>query len=179
MKERKFFLQLNTNVPRVASMELSVSDGLNEAKATMTLSVRLVTEEMLLSSVTVRLEEMTLEAFLSGTLLGYFVDGLAAVVPCPRDLVYVIGVAQDSGGVLNVSFAARRPELGADLYYTPQFLRERVYLNRGVLARLATVKVLPFDDNLCLHEPCLNYEEVIVFSRNTAEYMCSTRTLNF
>ena len=66
--------QLNTNVPRVASMDVSVTDGINEAKATMTLSVRLITDKMLFNSITVRLDEMTVEAFLS-PLLDYFVDG--------------------------------------------------------------------------------------------------------
>ncbi|VEN47080.1 unnamed protein product, partial [Callosobruchus maculatus] len=46
--------QLNTNVPRQASMEISVSDGVNEAKAVMQLQVRLVTDEMLFNSITVR-----------------------------------------------------------------------------------------------------------------------------
>jgi cadherin EGF LAG seven-pass G-type receptor 1 len=43
--------------------------------------------------------------------------------------------------ILNVSFSARRPDLNGDEFYSPQFLQERVYLNRAILARLSTVQV--------------------------------------
>ncbi|XP_043283002.1 protocadherin-like wing polarity protein stan isoform X2 [Venturia canescens] len=156
--------QLNTNVPRVATMEVSVTDGVNEAKATMTLSIRLITDKMLFNSITVRLDDMTVEAFLS-PLLGYFLDGLAAIIPCPRENIFIFSIQEDTdvnGKILNVSFSAKRVEPGnTDEFYTPQFLQERVYLNRGILARLAVVTVLPFDDNLCVREPCLNFEECL------------------
>ncbi|XP_058065887.1 protocadherin-like wing polarity protein stan [Anopheles bellator] len=155
--------QLNTNVPRYATMEVSVTDGINEAKALMQLTVRLITEDMLFNSVTVRLDEMTEEAFLS-PLLSFFLDGLAAIVPCPRENIFLFSVQEDvdvSGKVLNVSFSARRPDVAAEEYYPSQYLQERIYLNRAILARLATVRVLPFDDNLCVREPCLNYEQCL------------------
>ncbi|CAH2107056.1 unnamed protein product [Euphydryas editha] len=161
--------QLNTNVPKLATMEISVTDGVNEVKAVMQLLVRLITEEMLFNSITVRLNDMTAEQFLS-PLLGFFIDGLAAIIPCPKENIYVFSVQDDTdvtGNILNVSFSARRPEaevgIGEDTsqYYSPTHLRERVYLHRATLARLATVQVLPFDDNICVHEPCLNYEECL------------------
>lgn len=104
--------QLNTNVPKVATMEVSVTgkkiifpilfilyikfkrvivDGVNDVKAIMQLSVRLITEEMLLNSITVRLNQMTKEAFLS-PLLGFFVDGLAAIIPCPKENIFVFSI---------------------------------------------------------------------------------------
>uniref|UniRef100_A0A2A4J5X8 Protocadherin-like wing polarity protein stan n=1 Tax=Heliothis virescens TaxID=7102 RepID=A0A2A4J5X8_HELVI len=161
--------QLNTNVPKLATMEISVTDGVNEVKAMMQLSVRLITEEMLFNSITVRLNDMTAEQFLS-PLLGFFIDGLAAIIPCPKENIYIFSVQDDTdvtGNILNVSFSARRPdaEVGvagdSSQYYSPTHLRERVYLHRATLARLATVQVLPFDDNICVHEPCLNYEECL------------------
>ncbi|XP_016844332.1 protocadherin-like wing polarity protein stan isoform X2 [Nasonia vitripennis] len=175
--------QLNTNVPRVATMDISVTDGINEAKATMTLSVRLVTDKMLLNSITVRLDEMTVEAFLS-PLLGYFLDGLAAIIPCPRDNIFLFSVQEDTdvhNKILNVSFSAKRAEPGSsDEFYSTQFLQERVYLNRGILARLANVKVLPFDDNLCVTEPCLNFEEcVTVLKFGNASGFASSSTVLF
>ncbi|XP_015521680.1 protocadherin-like wing polarity protein stan isoform X1 [Neodiprion lecontei] len=175
--------QLNTNVPRVATMEVSVTDGVNEAKATMTLSVRLITDTMLFNSITVRLDEMTVEAFLS-PLLGYFLDGLAAIIPCPRENIYLFNVQEDTdvrGKILNVSFSARKAEPGStDEFYSPQFLQERVYLNRGILARLATVTVLPFDDNLCVREPCLNFEDcVTVLKFGNASGFASSDTVLF
>lgn len=175
--------QLNTNVPRIATMDVSVTDGINEAKATMTLSVRLITEKMLFNSITVRLDEMTVEAFLS-PLLGYFLDGLAAIIPCPRDNIFMFSIQEDTdvhSKILNVSFSAKRVEPGHnDEFYSTQFLQERVYLNRGILARLANVKVLPFDDNLCVSEPCLNYEECItVLKFGNASGFASSSTVLF
>lgn len=155
--------QLNTNVPKYAVMEVSVTDGINEAKAIMTLMVRLITEDMLFNSVTVRLDEMTEEAFLS-PLLNFFLDGLAAIIPCPKENIYLFSIQDDTdinSRVLNVSFSARRSDVSHEEFYTSQYLQERVYLNRAILARLATVQVLPFDDNLCVREPCLNYEECL------------------
>lgn len=155
--------QLNTNVPKYATMEVSVTDGINEAKAVMQLSVRLITEDMLYNSVTVRLDEMTEEAFLS-PLLNFFLDGLAAIIPCPKENIFLFSIQDDTdvtSRILNVSFSARRPDTSAEEFYSPQYLQERVYLNRAILARLATVQVLPFDDNLCVREPCLNFEQCI------------------
>lgn len=115
-------------------------DGVNEVKATMTLIVRLVTDEMLFNSVTVRLADMTKEAFLS-PLLEFFISGLAAIIPCPKENIYVFSVQDDTdvdGRVLNVSFSAKQPD---GVFYSSQFLQERVYLNRGILTRLSTVQV--------------------------------------
>ncbi|PSN41253.1 Protocadherin-like wing polarity protein stan [Blattella germanica] len=174
--------QLNTNVPKVASMEVSVTDGVNEVKAMMHLTVRLVTEEMLFNSITVRLDEMTEEAFLS-PLLTFFIEGLAAIIPCPKDNIFVFSIQDDTdvnAKILNVSFSARRPDLNGEEFYSPQFLQERVYLNRAILARLSTVQVLPFDDNLCVREPCLNYEECLtVLKFGNASGFISSDTVLF
>ncbi|XP_054089368.1 protocadherin-like wing polarity protein stan isoform X2 [Zeugodacus cucurbitae] len=173
--------QLNTNVPKFATMEVSVSDGINEAKAIMQLSVRLITEDMLFNSVTVRLNEMTEEAFLS-PLLNFFLDGLAAIIPCPKENIFVFSIQDDTDvttRILNVSFSAKRPDVSHEEFYTPQYLQERVYLNRAILARLATVEVLPFDDNLCVREPCLNFEECLTVLKfgNASEFIHSDTVL--
>ncbi|KAG6465826.1 hypothetical protein O3G_MSEX015419, partial [Manduca sexta] len=69
--------------------------------------------------------------------------------------------------LVHYSIKAKRPEAEVGVagdpspFYSPTHLRERVYLHRATLARLATVQVLPFDDNVCVHEPCLNYEECL------------------
>ncbi|XP_055533079.1 protocadherin-like wing polarity protein stan isoform X2 [Wyeomyia smithii] len=174
--------QLNTNVPKFAAMEVSVTDGINEAKAIMQLIVRLVTEDMLFNSVTVRLDEMTEGAFLS-PLLNFFLDGLAAIIPCPKENIYLFSIQDDTdvnSRILNVSFSARRPDVSFEEYYSPQYLQERVYLNRAILARLATVQVLPFDDNLCVREPCLNYEQCLtVLKFGNASGFISSETVLF
>lgn len=57
----------------------------------MQLSVRLISEEMLNHSITIRLNQMTKEAFLS-PLLGFFMDGLAAIIPCPKENIFVFSI---------------------------------------------------------------------------------------
>lgn len=64
---------------------------MNEVAATMQLMVRLVTDELLFSSVTVRLNDMTQEAFLS-PLLSYFIYGLSVIIPCLKENIYVFSV---------------------------------------------------------------------------------------
>lgn len=66
-------------------------DGVNEVKAMMQLLVRLITEEILFNSITVRLNDMTAEQFLS-PLLAFFIDGLAAIIPCPKENIYIFSV---------------------------------------------------------------------------------------
>jgi len=66
----------------------------------MTLNVRLITEEMLFNSVTVRLEDMTEEAFLS-PLMSFFVEGLAAIIPCPRDNIFLFSVQVSNKNIKN------------------------------------------------------------------------------
>jgi cadherin EGF LAG seven-pass G-type receptor 1 len=66
-------------------------DGVNEVKALMQLTVRLVTEELLFNSITVRLDDMTEEAFLS-PLLTFFIEGLAAIIPCPKENIFVFSI---------------------------------------------------------------------------------------
>lgn len=173
--------QLNTNVPKIASMDVSVTDGVNDVKAVMQLTVRLITEDMLFNSITVRLNYMTKEAFLS-PLLGFFIDGLAAIIPCPKENIFLFSIQDDTdvnAKILNVSFSARRPDVSREEYYSPQFLQERVYLNRAILARLSTVQVLPFDDNLCVREPCLNYEECLTVLKfgNASDFIHSDTVL--
>ena len=58
----------------------------------MQLSVLLVTDAMLFNSVTLRLGDMDQESFLSQPLYNYFVDGLAAIIPCPKENVFVFNI---------------------------------------------------------------------------------------
>ena len=119
------------------------SDGINEVKSELQLSVLLVTEAMLFNSVTVRLNNMDQESFLS-PLYNYFIDGLATVLNCPKENIYIFNIQDDheaTGRVLNVSFSAKRPDLPVEVFYTQQFLQERVYLQRNLLTKLTTLQV--------------------------------------
>ena len=146
----------------------------------MKLTVRMITEKMLFNSITVRLNHMTKEAFLS-SLLNYFLDGLSAIIPCSRDDIFLFGIENDiindnyKRNVLNVSLSVRRPDISLNEFYTSQYLQEKVYLNRAILARLASVQVLPFDDNLCVREPCLNFEQCLTVLKfgNATDFIAS------
>ena len=123
---------------------LCVLDGINEVKATCRLFVRLVTEEMLNNSITVRLDAMDQRTFLSG-LYDLLIVGLASIIPTPVHNVYIVNVQDDTDvpdQILNVSISVRRTtENRKDVFFTPQFLREQVYLHRMLLRKLATVQV--------------------------------------
>lgn len=58
----------------------------------MQLSVLLVTDAMLFNSVTLRLGNMDEESFLSQPLYNSFVEGLAAIIPCPKENVFVFNI---------------------------------------------------------------------------------------
>ncbi len=120
------------------------SDGINEVKATCRLFVRLVTEDMLFNSITIRLNDISQEAFLS-PLYHRFVSAIASIIPTTEDNVYIINVQDDTDvaeRILNISFSVRHSmHNNMDVFYPQQFLRERVYLQRTLLAKLSTLEV--------------------------------------
>ncbi|KAI8745631.1 protocadherin wing polarity protein stan, partial [Biomphalaria glabrata] len=179
--------RLNSDVPRTGVFQMSVSDGVSEVKATCRLWVRLVTLDMLHSAVTIRLNKMTQTAFLS-PLLKFFVDGLASILGTDESNIFVINIEDDtdvSAQILNVSVSVRKGIDTAqgqtvDLFHTPEYIREVIYLHRSLLANLSTSQVLPFDDNLCLVEPCTNFEicRSLVNSGEARQFI-SSRTVLF
>ena len=110
------------------------------------LYVRLVSDDMLASSVTIRLDNIDRQAFLS-PLYHLFVSAVAGVVPATADSVFVIGVLDDAEvvgrRVLNVTLAVRRlvDRHGRDVFHSARFLREKIYLQRQLLAKLSTLEV--------------------------------------
>ena len=152
--------KLNTNVPIHAKMGVSVSDGLNEVRAVLGLDVLLVTKEMMQHSVTLRLNNLTQDAFLS-PLFSFFVDALAAVLPTPRESIHLFSIKSDDevkADILNVTFSISRPGAQDEIYLQPDYIQHKIYLNMDTLVRLSTIEILPFDDNICIREPCLNFE---------------------
>jgi len=123
-----------------------LSDGVNEVTAVCRLYVRLVTDDMLANSVTVRIDDINRDAFLS-PLYHLFVSAVAAVVPSTEDSIFVVSVLDDTEvvgrHVLNVTLAVRRlvDRAGHDVFYPARFLREKVYLQRQLLAKLSTLEV--------------------------------------
>uniref|UniRef100_A0AAY4D3X6 Cadherin EGF LAG seven-pass G-type receptor 1 n=1 Tax=Denticeps clupeoides TaxID=299321 RepID=A0AAY4D3X6_9TELE len=165
--ELKLSGALDNNRPLEATMKMSVSDGLHRVMALCTLRVTIITDDMLTNSITVRLENMSQERFLS-PLLSLFMDGVAAVLATSRSGVFVFNVQNDTdvhGAILNVTFSALLPPAAGSptggRYFPSEDLQERIYLNRTMLRRISSQRVLPFDDNICLREPCENYMKCV------------------
>ncbi|NWJ09241.1 CELR2 protein, partial [Crypturellus undulatus] len=152
---------LDNNRPLEAVMKVSVSDGVHTATAQCTLRVTVITDEMLSNSITLRLADMSQERFLS-PLLSLFLEGVAAVLAAPRHRVVLFNIQTDTdvgaARILNVSLSVLRPAAAHGArFFSSEELQERLYLNRSLLAAISAQRVLPFDDNVCLREPCENY----------------------
>ncbi|XP_047431474.1 cadherin EGF LAG seven-pass G-type receptor 1 isoform X4 [Mugil cephalus] len=148
-----------------APMTISVSDGIHRVVALCTLRVTIITDDMLTNSITVRLENMSQERFLS-PLLSLFLEGVAAVLSTKREAVFVFNIQNDTdvqGSILNVTFSALQPggTAGKGTFFPSEDLQEQIYLNRTLLRLISSQEVLPFDDNICLREPCENYMKCV------------------
>ncbi|XP_056129029.1 cadherin EGF LAG seven-pass G-type receptor 2 [Lampris incognitus] len=176
---------LDNNRPLEASMRISVSDGIHSVSAQCLLQVTIITDEMLSNSITLRLANTSQEHFLS-LLLAQFLDGVARVLSATREDVVVFNIQDDtdvSARILNVSLSVAVPIAGEGHrhgalrragdrvgrgagsggaeFFGSEELQERLYLNRSLLARISSQEVLPFDDNICLREPCENYMKCV------------------
>ncbi|XP_041837378.1 cadherin EGF LAG seven-pass G-type receptor 2 isoform X2 [Melanotaenia boesemani] len=173
---------LDNNRPLEASMRISVSDGVHSVSAQCLLQVTIITDEMLSNSITLRLANTSQEHFLS-LLLSQFLDGVARVLSASPEDVVIFNIQDDtdvSARILNVSLSVAVPvfgeghqrsgglgeeRLGRGLetgeFFGSEELQERLYLNRSLLAQISSQEVLPFDDNICLREPCENYMKCV------------------
>uniref|UniRef100_A0A7N8YA50 Cadherin EGF LAG seven-pass G-type receptor 1a n=1 Tax=Mastacembelus armatus TaxID=205130 RepID=A0A7N8YA50_9TELE len=156
---------LDNDRPLEAPMTISVSDGIHRVVAICTLRVTIITDDMLTNSITVRLENMSQERFLS-PLLSLFLEGVATVLSTKREAVFVFNIQNDTdvqGSILNVTFSALQPGgvPGKGTFFPSEELQEQIYLNRTLLRLISSQEVLPFDDNICLREPCENYMKCV------------------
>uniref|UniRef100_A0A3Q2DJZ9 Cadherin EGF LAG seven-pass G-type receptor 2 n=1 Tax=Cyprinodon variegatus TaxID=28743 RepID=A0A3Q2DJZ9_CYPVA len=155
---------LDNNRPLEASMRISVSDGIHSVSAQCLLQVTIITDEMLSNSITLRLANTSQEHFLS-LLLSQFLDGVARVLSAAPEDVVIFNIQDDtdvSARILNVSLSVAVP-VGVESgeFFGSEELQERLYLNRSLLAQISSQEVLPFDDNICLREPCENYMKCV------------------
>uniref|UniRef100_A0A8C6HNE7 Cadherin, EGF LAG seven-pass G-type receptor 1 n=1 Tax=Mus spicilegus TaxID=10103 RepID=A0A8C6HNE7_MUSSI len=172
---------LDNNRPLEALMEVSVSDGIHSVTALCTLRVTIITDDMLTNSITVRLENMSQEKFLS-PLLSLFVEGVATVLSTTKDDIFVFNIQNDtdvSSNILNVTFSALLPGGTRGRFFPSEDLQEQIYLNRTLLTTISAQRVLPFDDNICLREPCENYMKCVSVLRfdSSAPFISSTTVL--
>nr|XP_014351913.1 PREDICTED: cadherin EGF LAG seven-pass G-type receptor 2 [Latimeria chalumnae] len=154
---------LDNNRPLEATMRVSVSDGIHSVTAQCTLQVTIITDEMLTNSITLRLENMSQEKFLS-PLLSLFVEGVAAVLSATKEDIVIFNIQNDtdvSANILNVSLSVLLPGGAQNQFFSSEDLQEQIYLNRTLLTAISTQRVLPFDDNICLREPCENYMKCV------------------
>ena len=113
--------------------------------AVCTLRVAIITDDMLTNSITVRLENMSQERFLS-RLLTLFLEGVAAVLSTNRDAVFVFNIQNDTdvhGSILNVTFSALQPggAPGGGRYFPSEDLQEHIYLNRTLPRHISSQQV--------------------------------------
>uniref|UniRef100_A0A8V1AD04 Cadherin EGF LAG seven-pass G-type receptor 3 n=1 Tax=Gallus gallus TaxID=9031 RepID=A0A8V1AD04_CHICK len=177
--ELRLSRKLDNNRPLVASMLVTVTDGIHSVTAQCVLRVIIITEDMLANSITVRLENMWQERFLS-PLLATFLEGVATVLATPKEDVFIFNIQNDTdvgGTVLNVSFSALAPRGGH--YFSSEELQEQLYMKRMALTGASMLEVLPFDDNVCLREPCQNYMKCISVLKfdSSAPFIASPSTL--
>ncbi|XP_069062320.1 cadherin EGF LAG seven-pass G-type receptor 3 [Pleurodeles waltl] len=161
--ELRLSRKLDNNRPLVASMLVTVTDGIHSVTAQCVLRVIIITEDMLLNSITVRLENMSQERFLS-PLLTSFLEGVATVLATPKEDVFIFNIQNDTdvgGAILNVSFSALVPTGVRGQFFSSEDLQEQLYMKRMALTSVSMLEVLPFDDNVCLREPCENYMKCI------------------
>ncbi|XP_030680780.1 cadherin EGF LAG seven-pass G-type receptor 2 isoform X2 [Nomascus leucogenys] len=182
--ELKLSRALDNNRPLEAIMSVLVSDGVHSVTAQCALRVTIITDEMLTHSITLRLEDMSPERFLS-PLLGLFIQAVAATLATPPDHVVVFNVQRDTdapgGHILNVSLSVGQPPGpgGGPPFLPSEDLQERLYLNRSLLTAISAQRVLPFDDNICLREPCENYMRCVSVLRfdSSAPFIASSSVL--
>ncbi|XP_044535216.1 cadherin EGF LAG seven-pass G-type receptor 1 [Gracilinanus agilis] len=163
------------------SFRVQERHGLHSVTALCTLRVTIITDDMLTNSITVRLENMSQEKFLS-PLLSLFVEGLAAVLSTSTDGIFVFNIQNDtdvSANILNVTFSALLPGGVRGRFFPSEALQEQIYLNRTLLRLISAQRVLPFDDNICLREPCENYMKCVSVLRfdSSAPFISSTTVL--
>ncbi|XP_067133004.1 protocadherin-like wing polarity protein stan isoform X2 [Centruroides vittatus] len=141
-----------------AKFEIGVFDGVNEVTATCRLYIRQISDQMLKNSVTLRLKEVNEKIFLS-SVYELFIEGIASTVPCSKENVVVFNIKDDTevkNRILNVTFAVKARDKE---YHERKKLESIIYLRRNFLSQLFRKEVLPFEDDLCVHEPCISYEE--------------------
>ncbi|XP_018429359.1 PREDICTED: cadherin EGF LAG seven-pass G-type receptor 3-like [Nanorana parkeri] len=161
--ELRLSRKLDNNRPLMASMLVTVSDGIHSVTAQCVLRVLIITEDMLSNSITVRLENMSQERFLS-PLLTSFLEGVSTVLATPKEDIFIFNIQNDTdveGSILNVSFSALVPQGDRSQFFSSEDLQEQLYMKRMTLTSASMLEVLPFDDNVCLREPCENYMKCI------------------
>lgn len=153
---------LKSNVNVEARVGVSVSDGKNEARANLRLRLNHVTDKMLEQAVTLRIANVTAKHFLT-PFYDYLIEGLSVVVPCQKSQINIFSLKEDLEDpvlqVLNVTFSISVAGTHTEDYLEADYIKQRIFLHDDLLKKLLLLEILPFDDNICVREPCLNFEQ--------------------
>lgn len=175
----------NNNVAHKAIISVEVTDGTHEATAQMVLVANLITEQMLQNSVVLSLVGITREEFLTSkydrfieamahhlaptgmyatsNIVVFNVEDASLKVPLSDAPIiyrsYHSVTSHNMTHSVNVSFSARLDNNGVESYLSRQHIEERIYSDRLQLMQELDLYIAPFEDNLCVQEPCQNYQE--------------------
>jgi cadherin EGF LAG seven-pass G-type receptor 1 len=145
-----------------AKVGVMVSDGQNDVRANLKLQINYITETMLKNSVTMRIANVTENTFLQ-PFFSYLQEALSIAIPCSKDEVIIFGIKSGLDGTIigsiNVTFAISVGESNRGEFLASSFVKQRVYLLQDVMEKILDLEVLPFADDICVKEPCLNYEQ--------------------
>ena len=159
----------HSNVPIRAKIGVLVTDGKNEVRANLFLEVSYVSNEMLQNSISLRLKNVTKEEFLT-PYYSYLLEALSVIVPCSPSQIHVFSIKSDVGSILNVTFSIGVVGIHEEKYIAPSIIKQRIYLHSDLLKKLLLLEHFPFDENLCVQEPCLNFERCETVTRFGREY---------
>uniref|UniRef100_A0A914UTL0 Uncharacterized protein n=1 Tax=Plectus sambesii TaxID=2011161 RepID=A0A914UTL0_9BILA len=159
--------RMDTNRQLEAAYQTCVSDGANTVCAICTLRYVRVDEEMLRESVILRVRGASRADLLTPAAYSRLVDALSTLGPFSRHDVHVFSVQEENviegggrGPLLNVSFSIRQPQ--STQFVRAGTLSELVHKYRHTLSSMAALDILDFTDNLCVREPCVNFEKCSV-----------------
>lgn len=154
-----------TNTRKPLTMVVHVSDGVNSARANGQIMVTSVTTAMLNNSVTLDIYDATIGGFLDSS-YEKLVRAISDVLNCNLDQVAVFNIDSkdikatsplyDDISQLKIWLAVYRLDSSRNRFgfYKAEYVRDMIYINMLEISMKAEVKLLPFEDSLCVQEIC-------------------------
>lgn len=154
--------QIQTNIDIVNEIGVMVSDGQNDARATLFFQMNRITDSMLANSVTLQVVNVTIQNFLN-IYMEHFKEALVITVSCKKEDVVLLGIkgTQEDSHVVNATFSIRQESHFKDVYIPPSVIKQMIYLQMGIFQQISRLDILPFSDDVCVKEPCLNFEHCV------------------
>lgn len=106
---------------------------------------------------------------------------MATVLSTTKDDTFIFNIQNDtdvSSNILTMT-SVLLPGGVRGQFFASEDLQEQIYLNQTLLTTISSQHVLPFDDNICLREPCENYMKCVSMLRfnSSAPFISSTMVL--